>query len=85
VFAATTSNWGAAARHFEDALELNARMGARPWLARTRYDFALMLLARGEPGDRERADQLLASASTLAHELGMTALVARLVAGERVS
>jgi hypothetical protein len=65
-------------RHFEDALELNGRMGARPWLARTRYDFALMLLARGEPGDRERADPLLASASTLAHELGMTALTARL-------
>jgi tetratricopeptide (TPR) repeat protein len=78
VLAATTSNWDAAVCHFEDALELNARMGARPWLARTRYDFALMLLARGEPGDRERADELLASASALAHELGMTALTARL-------
>ena len=78
VLAATTSSWDAAVFHFEDALELNARMIARPWLARTRYDFALMLLARGEPGDRERADQLLASASTLAHELGMTALIARL-------
>ena len=33
---------------------MNARMGARPWLARTQDDFARMLLARGGPGDRAR-------------------------------
>jgi hypothetical protein len=28
-----------AGRHFEDALDMNARMGARPWLERTRRDY----------------------------------------------
>ncbi len=35
ILATTTSRWEDAARHFEDALEMNARMGARPWLAHT--------------------------------------------------
>jgi len=45
--------------HFEDALEMNARMGARPWLAHTQRDYARMLLARDGSGDRERAYALL--------------------------
>ena len=28
-----------AERHFEEALDMNARMGARPWLERTRHDY----------------------------------------------
>ena len=42
-----------AARHFEDALELNARIGARPWLARTRHDLGAMLAAHAT-GDADR-------------------------------
>ena len=34
----------AAARHFEDALAMNARIGGRPFLARTQSAFAGMLL-----------------------------------------
>lgn len=78
VLAATASSWDSAAAHFQDALELNARMGARPWLARTRCDYALMLVARDTPGDRERADELVTSGAQLAEELGMTALTERL-------
>jgi hypothetical protein len=63
--------WSDAERHFEDGLELNARMGLGPWLAHTQHDYARMLLARQEPGDGERAEQLLAQAVSLYRELGM--------------
>ena len=36
ILAATTSRWEDAARHFEDALALSARIGARPLLAHPR-------------------------------------------------
>jgi tetratricopeptide (TPR) repeat protein len=43
--AATMERWEDAARHFEDALAMNTRMGARPWLAHTQHEYATMLLA----------------------------------------
>ena len=49
-------------------------MGAQPWVAYTQYDYATMLLARDQPGDREKAQELLVLALTTAHELGMTLL-----------
>jgi tetratricopeptide (TPR) repeat protein len=57
--------------HFRAALELNERMGARPWLARTQHDYARMLLARGAPGDRDEALELLIRAREISAELGM--------------
>jgi class 3 adenylate cyclase len=78
--AATMERWEEAARHFEDALEMNARMGARPRVARTQHDYAHMLLARDEPGDRQKALELLAQALDTAQELGMKALVERALA-----
>jgi tetratricopeptide (TPR) repeat protein len=71
ILATTTSRWDDAARHFEDALELNARMGARPWLAHTQRDYARMLIARNAPGDREKAQLLLSQALKTYEELGM--------------
>jgi tetratricopeptide (TPR) repeat protein len=59
LLAATMKRWSDAEQHFEDALALNERMGARPWLAHTRNDYARMLVARGAAGDTERAQQLL--------------------------
>lgn len=66
-----------AERHFEAALAMNARVGAVPWLALTRYNYAAMLLARGRAGDRERAGALLAPALATAEELGMATLARR--------
>jgi hypothetical protein len=63
--------WDDAELHFEQALEANARMGARPWLARTQLDFARMLLARDETGDRERAQELRDKAVATYRDLGM--------------
>ena len=70
LLAATMERWDEAERHFEDALEMNGRIGARPWLAHTQEDYARMLLARGT-ADREKALELLAEALATYRELGM--------------
>lgn len=58
LLATTMERWDDAERHFEQGLEVNERIGARPYVAHTRDHFARMLLARDGPGDRERAEQL---------------------------
>jgi DNA-binding SARP family transcriptional activator len=71
MLAMTGKRWEDAERHFEDALTMNARMGARPWLAHTANDYARMLHARDGRGDRERAQELLDRALGTYRELGM--------------
>jgi tetratricopeptide (TPR) repeat protein len=77
--AATLERWDEAERHFEDALAMNARMGALPWLAHTQHRYGVMLLARNQPGDRDKAIVLLESGLATARELGMRALEERVV------
>jgi DNA-binding SARP family transcriptional activator len=69
--AMAVERWSDAEKQFEDALEINARMGARPWVAHTQHDYARMLLARDAPGDKERAVELLSAALDTFRELGM--------------
>jgi DNA-binding SARP family transcriptional activator len=83
ILATETARWMEAARHFEDALAMNAKMGARPWLAHTMDDYGHMLLARDRPGDRERARELLAEAVSIYRELGMDSWAARIQPGLR--
>jgi tetratricopeptide (TPR) repeat protein len=88
ILASTLRRWDEAAARFGEALELNAAMGARPWVAYTQYDFARMLLARDAAGDREQATELLAGAAETTEVLGMRALrrkVARVLEIEGVS
>jgi tetratricopeptide (TPR) repeat protein len=80
--ATTLGRWDEAAQHFEDALDMNARMEARPWLAHTQYQYAILLLVRDQAGDREKAVELLEAALITARELGMRALEERLTAPE---
>jgi hypothetical protein len=70
--------WQEGEAHFDQALAMNARMGAKPWLARTQYHYAQMLLARCAPSDNERARILLDDAWTIARELGMRSLETRI-------
>src|SRR5215831_18764598 len=65
-----------AERHFEKALEMNARIRARIWVAHTQHDYARMLVARDQPGDREKAAALAAQALATAREVGMKPLEA---------
>jgi tetratricopeptide (TPR) repeat protein len=71
LLAMTGKRWDDAELHFEDALTMNARMGARPWLAHTANDYARMLRARNGRGDRERAQELLEKALATYRDLGM--------------
>ena len=47
MLAATLGEFDKAEAHFEHALEMNERMGARPWLAHTKAEYALLLRRRG--------------------------------------
>jgi DNA-binding SARP family transcriptional activator len=71
ILAATRRRWDEAGVHFEDAVAMNARMGARPWLALTQHDYARMLLARDRTHDRESARDLLNQALVTYRKLGM--------------
>jgi tetratricopeptide (TPR) repeat protein len=74
LLATVTASWAEAADRFETAISAHDRLGARPLLARTRYAYARMLLARGRSGDRSRAQRLLAGAHATAATLGMGAI-----------
>ena len=71
ILASLLGQFDDAARHFEEALRMNDRMGARPWLAHTQEDYARMLLVRDQTGDRERALALVANALVTYEALGM--------------
>jgi tetratricopeptide (TPR) repeat protein len=71
VLATGLSRFDDAERHFEVALGMNRRMRARPWVAHTQLDLAAMLLARGAPGDAERAQGVLGDAVAGYAAIGM--------------
>ena len=77
LLACTMERWEEAQAHFEAALAINTRMGARPWVAFTQYDYAAMLVRRDAAGDREQALDLLRSALDTAQALGMEGLEAK--------
>jgi tetratricopeptide (TPR) repeat protein len=80
LLASALGRFDAAGRHFDAAIEGNARLRARPWVAHSEHEYARMLLERGEPGDRERAVELLGRALETARSLGMASLTARVEA-----
>ena len=66
-------------RHFAVAEETNERIGAPAWVARTRIEWARMLLTRRQGGDVERAQDLLGEALATARELGLADIERRAV------
>lgn len=60
--------------HYEIAIAIEERLGARPYLARTRTWYARMLRERNGPGDAPKAAELLRAALTDADDLGMSVL-----------
>jgi tetratricopeptide (TPR) repeat protein len=79
LLATTMSRFDQAAQHFERGLQQNERMGARPWVAHTQHDLAVVLAKRRGPGDLERAIELLVSARQTCDEIGMPPLRAEVV------
>ena len=83
LLASVMSDWDAAERFFEDAYQMNERMGARPSLAHTQFSHSRMLVRRSKRGDRERAEDLRRKALLSANELGMRSLALRISTAER--
>jgi hypothetical protein len=57
-----------------DAEAAHARVPAPAWLARTRLERARILLARGGPGDSDRARELLGKALDAARRYGLSSV-----------
>jgi DNA-binding NarL/FixJ family response regulator len=75
---ALLERWDTAQRHFEIAIAMSERQGARLWLVHSQAQFATMLLERGTSDDRQRAHSLLESAQRGAADLSLRALQKRL-------
>ena len=77
ILATTLERWDDAERHFQDAMEMNARMKAGRFTGWTFHQYADMLLRRDREGDRTKALSLLQQALDIAERLGLTALLER--------
>ena len=71
VLSTTLGHYEDAERHFGDAARTHDRVGAPGWEARTRLEWARMLLVRPGPGDAARARDLLGQVLTTARDLGL--------------
>jgi len=83
--ASVLAKWDAAEAHFAHAIELNARMGAVPWLAHTRFQYSRQLMRCGRREDAERAVRLMDDAISAAQQYGMHGLLSRIRGGSTVS
>jgi hypothetical protein len=79
ILAATSRDFDEAERRFADAAATHERIGAPTLLARTRLEWARMLINRSRPGDAERARELLGQALTTARERGLANIERRTV------
>ncbi len=79
VLAATFGDFDEAERRFAEAAGTHERIGAPTWLARTRLEWARMLLTRAKPGDTEQAHDLLHQALATARDRGLANIERRAV------
>jgi hypothetical protein len=77
VLATVLERWQDGEQHFRSALECNMRLGSPPLVARTRVEYAELLMTRDAAGDRLLATELLERALAAARELGMRPLERR--------
>jgi class 3 adenylate cyclase len=80
VLGATLGRFDEAEARFTAAEATHERIGAPNWLARTRLEWARMLLTRRQPGDPGRTRHLLGEALDTARELGLGNVERRAVA-----
>jgi hypothetical protein len=79
MLAATLGRFDHAEAHFATAAAIHERIGAPIWLARTRMEWARLLLARPQAGDADRARMLLGQALDTARQLGLANVERRAV------
>jgi hypothetical protein len=82
VLATLLGRYDDAGAHFSRAVATTERMGALPWQAQVRVQWAELLLERG---DRERAQRLLAEAEAIARATGMDLLLASIAESRAAS
>jgi tetratricopeptide (TPR) repeat protein len=78
MLAMTMSDWETAERHFQEAIELDARTRAWPWLAHSQFEYANMLLAANRVQDHRRANALLDKSLRAAKDMGMSSLATKI-------
>jgi uncharacterized protein HemY len=78
MLAMTMSDWETAERHFQEAIELDARTRAWPWLAHSQFEYANMLLAANRVQDHRRANALLDKSLRAAKDMGMSYLATKI-------
>jgi DNA-binding CsgD family transcriptional regulator len=83
LLAATARRFDDAERLLRDAIEMNSRMGGRPWLARAQFQLARVLLTRRKSGDRRDAGQLIRAALGIARDGGYRSLQDEIEAFQR--
>jgi tetratricopeptide (TPR) repeat protein len=79
LLARTRGDLGLAEEHFAEADEINTRIQAPFFSARTWLEWADLLLARGEGDDRSRAEEMLRKALDVAKRHGYAQLERRAV------
>ena len=77
MLATAMKDYKEAEKYFRGAIQRCLRGGGRLWLARTRTEYAAMLIARGDLNDREKATELLDMATLDADRLGLKAVCDR--------
>ncbi len=71
LLAAALGRFDLAVEHLEEACDTHLRMGARPFVVRSQYEHARVLLARGRRQDAVKAQRLLRDAAEAARVMGM--------------
>jgi DNA-binding SARP family transcriptional activator len=77
LLAMTFASYDVAADHFESALAAGRSIGATTFTAQTQRDYGELLIARGRPGDADRARELLSDALATAEATGMSGVAER--------
>lgn len=83
MLAATARRFDEAERLLRDAIDMNSRMGGRPWLARAQFELARVLLTRRKSGDRRDASELIRTALGIARDGGYRSLQDEIEAFQR--
>ena len=78
LLAAETESWDEAEHHCRSAIQMNQRLGATPFLARTHFEVAHILVRRGRVEDRDRAHEHLDRSAALAATVGSPQLMERI-------
>ena len=77
MLAATQNQFEKAAKHYEDAIEFETRMGAPPFVASSKIEYAELLLRQGGVDHLRRAKRVATEGLDTANALGMAPWVDR--------